>query len=207
MCDWEQYGTYYPGKITHAYQDATYKVYYDDGFTEDRVHPEQIRAMTADERKRHKGARSDPACKFQGLVKTVKPQVKALEKKMSQWCISQRAKLGNGKLLAPPPKLTAAIIAPGVGDEEVIEGEGGESEGEGESESSYNSSDRETGTVKWFNVRKGYGFITRDAGDDVFVHFRNIEGTGRRSIEEGRRVSFVVTDGDKGLQADEVSPV
>ena len=82
----------------------------------------------------------------------------------------------------------------------------GEGEGDSDSESSYNASDRETGTVKWFNVRKGYGFITRDAGDDVFVHFRNIEGTGRRSIEEGRRVSFVVTDGDKGLQADEVSP-
>ena len=75
-----------------------------------------------------------------------------------------------------------------------------------ESESSYSSSDRETGTVKWFNVRKGYGFITRDAGDDVFVHFRNIEGSGHRAIEEGQRVSFVVTDGDKGLQADKVSP-
>ena len=75
-----------------------------------------------------------------------------------------------------------------------------------EGERSYSSSDRETGTVKWFNVRKGYGFITRDAGDDVFVHFRNIEGSGRRAIEEGQRVSFVVTTGDKGLQADEVSP-
>ena len=85
-------------------------------------------------------------------------------------------------------------------------GGGSSSESESESESSYSSSDRETGTVKWFNVRKGYGFITRDAGDDVFVHFRNIEGSGRRAIEEGQRVSFVVTDGDKGLQADEVSP-
>ena len=83
---------------------------------------------------------------------------------------------------------------------------GGGSSSESESERSYSSSDRETGTVKWFNVRKGYGFITRDAGDDVFVHFRNIEGSGRRAIEEGQRVSFVVTDGDKGLQADEVSP-
>lgn len=80
------------------------------------------------------------------------------------------------------------------------------SAGSSTSESSYDSSDREMGTVKWFNVRKGYGFITRDAGDDVFVHFRNIEGTGRRAIEEGQRVSFVVTTGDKGLQADEVSP-
>ena len=75
-----------------------------------------------------------------------------------------------------------------------------------ESEYSYSSSDRETGTVKWFNVRKGYGFITRDSGDDVFVHFRNIEGSGRRAIEEEQRVSFVVIPGDKGLQADEVSP-
>ncbi len=89
---------------------------------------------------------------------------------------------------------------------QLVGGSSSESESESESESSYSSSDREMGTVKWFNVRKGYGFITRDAGDDVFVHFRNIEGSGRRSIEEGRRVSFVVTDGDKGLQADEVSP-
>ncbi|MDK1025372.1 MAG: cold shock domain-containing protein [Gammaproteobacteria bacterium] len=65
----------------------------------------------------------------------------------------------------------------------------------------------ELGTVKWFNVKKGYGFITRDQGDDVFVHFRNIKGSGRRSISEGQRVEFKVTTGDKGLQADEVSPV
>ena len=83
---------------------------------------------------------------------------------------------------------------------------GGDSLRDDESEISDGSSGRETGTVKWFNVRKGYGFITRDAGDDVFVHFRNIEGSGRRVIEEGQRVSFVVTNGDKGLQADEVSP-
>jgi CspA family cold shock protein len=69
------------------------------------------------------------------------------------------------------------------------------------------SGDFEMGTVKWFNVRKGYGFITRDQGDDVFVHFRNIEGTGRRAISEGQRVQFRVTTGDKGLQADEVSAV
>jgi CspA family cold shock protein len=65
----------------------------------------------------------------------------------------------------------------------------------------------ELGTVKWFNVKKGYGFITRDQGDDVFVHFRNIQGSGRRSISEGQRVEFKVTTGDKGLQADEVSAI
>jgi CspA family cold shock protein len=74
------------------------------------------------------------------------------------------------------------------------------------SSSSTSSDDRELGTVKWFNVRKGYGFITRDQGEDIFVHFRNIEGKGRRAIAEGERVSFVVTNGDKGPQADEVSP-
>jgi CspA family cold shock protein len=65
----------------------------------------------------------------------------------------------------------------------------------------------EEGAVKWFNVKKGYGFITRDQGDDVFVHFRNIEGEGRRSISEGDRVSFVVINGDKGLQADQVNTI
>jgi|TARA_Y100000310_G_scaffold336467_3_gene421073 CspA family cold shock protein len=63
---------------------------------------------------------------------------------------------------------------------------------------------RELGTVKWFNVKKGYGFITRDQGEDVFVHFRNIRGSGRRSISEGQRVEFVVVSGKKGLQADDV---
>lgn len=69
------------------------------------------------------------------------------------------------------------------------------------------SSEHETGTVKWFNVKKGYGFITRDQGDDVFVHYRNIEGGGRRGINEGQRVSFIVINGDKGLQADEVTTI
>ncbi len=78
---------------------------------------------------------------------------------------------------------------------------------DGYSNNSSESSDHETGTVKWFNVKKGYGFITRDQGDDVFVHYRNIEGGGRRGVNEGQRVSFVVIDGDKGLQADEVTTI
>ncbi len=63
---------------------------------------------------------------------------------------------------------------------------------------------REQGTVKWFNAEKGYGFIQRDAGDDVFVHYRAIQGGGYRSLDEGSRVSFVVQTGQKGLQAAEV---
>ena len=63
------------------------------------------------------------------------------------------------------------------------------------------------GTVKWFNVSKGYSFITRESGDDVFVHFRAIrgKGRGRRSLTEGQIVEFVLTDGEKGPQADEVA--
>lgn len=63
----------------------------------------------------------------------------------------------------------------------------------------------EQGTVKWFNVNKGFGFITREAGDDVFVHFRSIRGHGRRSLRQGQQVRFNVTQGDKGLQAENVS--
>lgn len=66
---------------------------------------------------------------------------------------------------------------------------------------------RESGTVKWFNGTKGYGFITRDSGDDVFVHYRSIRGKGHRSLVEGQAVFFHVSDGDKGLQADDVSVV
>ncbi|MGB0733297.1 MAG: cold-shock protein [Pontibacterium sp.] len=64
---------------------------------------------------------------------------------------------------------------------------------------------REVGEVKWFNVSKGFGFITRDNGDDVFVHFRNIRGRGHRSLAEGQKVLFRVHESDKGLQAEDVS--
>ncbi|MCP5115518.1 MAG: cold-shock protein [bacterium] len=63
---------------------------------------------------------------------------------------------------------------------------------------------KESGTVKWFNNEKGYGFIQRDSGEDVFVHYSAIVGEGYRSLEEGSRVSFLVTSGPKGLQADQV---
>lgn len=64
--------------------------------------------------------------------------------------------------------------------------------------------ERETGTVKWFNATKGYGFITRDAGGDVFVHFSAINSQGYRSLEEGQRVQFDVIEGKKGMQAQDV---
>jgi len=66
-------------------------------------------------------------------------------------------------------------------------------------------SDREQGTVKWFDDSKGYGFISRESGGDVFVHFRSIRGEGYRSLAEGQRVEFAVTQSDKGLQADDVA--
>ena len=63
---------------------------------------------------------------------------------------------------------------------------------------------REQGKVKWFNVSKGYGFVTRESGEDIFVHFRSIRGEGRRSLREGQAVAFTVTDSDKGPQAEDV---
>lgn len=67
-------------------------------------------------------------------------------------------------------------------------------------------SDRESGTVKWFNDAKGFGFISRENGEDVFVHFRAIQTDGFKSLKENQRVSFKVVQGQKGLQADEVKP-
>ncbi len=66
---------------------------------------------------------------------------------------------------------------------------------------------RENGTVKWFNDAKGFGFISRESGEDVFVHFRAIQGTGFKSLQEGQQVSFEVVQGQKGLQADAVTPL
>ena len=61
-----------------------------------------------------------------------------------------------------------------------------------------------TGTVKFFNAEKGFGFISREQGDDVFVHFSNIVGEGYKSLDEGQRVEFDVAQGQKGPQADAV---
>lgn len=64
---------------------------------------------------------------------------------------------------------------------------------------------KETGTVKWFNAAKGFGFLSRESGEDVFVHYSAIESSGYRTLEEGARVSFVVKKGPKGLQAEQVT--
>lgn len=66
---------------------------------------------------------------------------------------------------------------------------------------------RETGTVKWFDNAKGYGFIQRPQGEDVFVHYRAIRGEGYRTLQEGQAVQFNIVQGQKGLQAEDVAPV
>ncbi|KAF1710035.1 cold-shock protein [Pseudoxanthomonas kalamensis DSM 18571] len=68
-------------------------------------------------------------------------------------------------------------------------------------------SDRQTGTVKWFNDAKGFGFITQSEGPDLFVHYRSIVGNGFKSLQEGQQVTFVAVQGQKGMQADQVQPL
>ncbi len=65
----------------------------------------------------------------------------------------------------------------------------------------------EKGTVKWFNSAKGFGFIQRDSGEDVFVHYRSISGDGFKNLEDGDKVEFEVEQGQKGLQANNVRKV
>jgi CspA family cold shock protein len=67
--------------------------------------------------------------------------------------------------------------------------------------------ERETGSVKWFSSEKGYGFLVRDQGGDVFVHHTQIAGTGYRTLQEGQKVEFAVIQSEKGLQAQEVKVV
>lgn len=64
---------------------------------------------------------------------------------------------------------------------------------------------KEKGTVKWFNAAKGYGFLARENGEDVFVHFSGIEASGYKTLDEGSKVTFVVKSGPKGLQAEQVN--
>ena len=68
-------------------------------------------------------------------------------------------------------------------------------------------STRQTGTVKWFNDEKGFGFITQENGPDLFVHFRAIEGNGFKTLKEGQQVTFEAVEGQKGMHADKVQAV
>ncbi|PCI46140.1 MAG: cold-shock protein [Moraxellaceae bacterium] len=99
--------------------------------------------------------------------------------------------------------LNGVILAWGKGasskDKEVVDGSN-----EMASDESVSDEDRNSGTVKWFNASKGFGFISRSDGDDVFVHFRSIRGEGRRVLLEGQSVEFTITQGEKGLQAEDV---
>lgn len=65
--------------------------------------------------------------------------------------------------------------------------------------------ERETGTVKWFDNAKGWGFVTRASGDDIFVHYSSVRGDGYRTLEDGQTVEFEVVQGAKGLQAQDVT--
>lgn len=67
--------------------------------------------------------------------------------------------------------------------------------------------ERVEGTVKWFNSTKGFGFISQEGGEDVFVHFQSIIGEGYKTLEEGQKVEFTIGKGEKGLQANEVKPL
>ena len=68
-------------------------------------------------------------------------------------------------------------------------------------------SERQSGTVKWFNDAKGFGFIEQEGGDDVFVHFRSLRGEGYRTLKQGARVEFALSETEKGFQAEDVAEI
>jgi CspA family cold shock protein len=96
---------------------------------------------------------------------------------------------------APAPKQKKATRKPAPAKPGVVSG------------SSSASGAREHGTVKWFNVSKGFGFITKDDGEEIFVHFRSIRGGGRRGLKDGQEVTFIVAQSDKGPQAEDVEGI
>ncbi len=103
-------------------------------------------------------------------------------------------------------RLASGLIGQGSATPSRAGSIGGRSGAEPEDTSAqaFDEGDRELGTVKWFNVSKGFGFITKEDGEEIFVHFRSIRGEGRRSLRDGQEVSFVVVESDKGPQAEDV---
>jgi CspA family cold shock protein len=93
------------------------------------------------------------------------------------------------------PHVRLAISTPGIVQKKILAGERKMSE------------ERFVGTVKWFNATKGFGFIGREGGEDVFVHFSAIEMEGYKRLEENQKVEFSVEQGPKGLQATNVRPI
>jgi hypothetical protein len=111
MADWQNFGPYYPGKITHANTDGTFAIDYDDGFHEDHVRKSNIKVSDTDQKEAYvKTVANDAACKFKGLVEKLKPKVEALKDKMRMVCTNQRAQIGaiNGQVPPAPPSLEAA---------------------------------------------------------------------------------------------------
>lgn len=103
--------------------------------------------------------------------------------------------------------LVASVIASLFFDSEARSSNTQVSNDESDSGVDFEGTGAEFGTVKWFNVNKGFGFITTDDGHDIFVHFRSINGRGRRSLRQGQSVRFDTSMGEKGKQADNVSVV
>jgi cold shock protein len=106
--------------------------------------------------------------------------------------VAPPARLRADKRSAAPPASTPAASRSAAPPERRDMGEG---------------APREQGTVKWFNVSKGFGFIVKDDGEEIFVHFRSIRGEGRQRLRDGQRVSFVVASSSKGPQAEDVEPL
>ena len=108
--------------------------------------------------------------------------------------------------------VASALLARAGGPVAAIAAGGGEHVYDHDDSDAYHAADdadgeRVEGNVKWFNVSKGYGFITLDDGDEIFVHCRSIRGEGRRSLKDGERVSLRVAQSDKGPQAEDVEAI
>lgn len=118
------------------------------------------------------------------------------------------AVLGSHKPLSPPAAIAeapaATAKAPSRHADSRAKARPPADKPRGRSKATDSNRPRETGTVKWFNGSKGFGFIIRDNGEEIFVHYRSIRGEGRRSLRDGQAVSFQVEQTDKGPQAEDV---